>query len=142
MMFAWDEVNREHIARHGVNPEEAEEVVNGAASPFPEAAPQTPEGTMSTKKDKTDENDFEALDRLARGVTPEKLRPLTPEMRRRWEAARRGRPKKAPGTKAVPTLITVEPQLLRRVDAYAKKAGLSRSQLFAEAVRQRIEAAG
>lgn len=50
---------------------------------------------------KTDENDFDALDRLARGATPGKLRPLSPEMRRRWEAAKRGRPKKAPGTKAV-----------------------------------------
>jgi hypothetical protein len=63
---------------------------------------------------KTDESDLKALDRLAAGVTPEKLRPLTPAQRGRWEAARRGRPKKPPGFKAVPTLITVEPQLLRR----------------------------
>ena len=26
-MFAWDEDNREHIARHAVTPEEAEEVI-------------------------------------------------------------------------------------------------------------------
>jgi hypothetical protein len=96
---------------------------------------------MSTKKKKTDENDFEALDRLARGVTLEKLRPLNPEQRRRWEAAKRRRPRKAPGTKAIPTLITVEPELLRRADAYAKKIGLSRSQLFSEAVRRRIDPA-
>jgi hypothetical protein len=96
---------------------------------------------MTTKKKKTDENDFEALDRLARGVTLEKLRPLNPEQRRRWEAAKRGRPRKAPGTKAIPTLITVEPELLRRADAYAKKIGLSRSQLFSEAVRRRIDPA-
>jgi hypothetical protein len=63
---------------------------------------------MKAKKSKTDENDFEALDRLARSVTPDKLRPLTPEQRSRWEAVKRGRPKKSPGTKAVPTLITVE----------------------------------
>jgi hypothetical protein len=44
---------------------------------------------MATKKKKTDENDFEALDRLARGITLEKLRPLTAQQRRRWEAARR-----------------------------------------------------
>ncbi|HZK82266.1 MAG TPA: ribbon-helix-helix protein, CopG family [Humisphaera sp.] len=94
---------------------------------------------MNEKQPKTDENDFEALDRLARGITPEKLRPLTPQQRRRWEAAKRGRPRKAPGTKAVPTLITVEPLLLRRVDAYAKKAGVSRSQLFSDAIRRRIE---
>ena len=96
---------------------------------------------MSTKKKKTDEDDFEALDRLAHGVTLEKLRPLNPEERRRWEAAKRGRPRKAPGTKVIPTLITVEPELLRRADAYAKKIGLSRSQLFSEAVRRRIDPA-
>lgn len=92
--------------------------------------------TRTTKK--TDENDFEALDRLARSITPEKLRPLTPEQRRRWESAKRGRPRKAPASRAVPTLITVEPKLLKQVDAYAKKEGMSRSRLFSEAVRQRI----
>lgn len=91
-----------------------------------------------TQKTTTNENDFEALDRLAQNITPDVLRPLTPEQRGRWEAAKRGRPKKPPGTKAVPTLITVEPQLLRRADAYAKKAGLSRSQLFSDALRRRI----
>ena len=96
---------------------------------------------MKPKRMKTDENDFDALDRLAHEITPEKLRPLTPEQHRRWQAAKRGRPKKAPGTKAVPTLITVEPHLLRRVDAYAKQAGVSRSQLFSDAVRRRIELA-
>jgi hypothetical protein len=96
---------------------------------------------MKAKKTKTDENNFEALDRLARSVAPERLRPLTPEQRGRWEAAKRGRPKKSPGTKAVPTLITVEPQLLRRADAYAKKAGVSRSQLFSDALRQHIDLA-
>ncbi len=96
---------------------------------------------MATKKKKTDEDDFDALERLARSITPEKLRPLTPEMKRRWEAAKRGRPKKPAGTNAVPTLVTVEPQLLRRADAYAKKSGISRSQLFSEAVRMRLETA-
>lgn len=93
---------------------------------------------MARTTKKTDENDFEALDKLAHSITPEKLRPLSPEMRRRWEAAKRGRPRKAPGTKAVPTLITVEPKLLKKVDAYAKRVGMSRSQLFSEAVRERI----
>jgi hypothetical protein len=90
---------------------------------------------------KTDENDFDAPDRLAHGITPKKLRPLTAKQRGRWGAARRGRPKKPPGAKAVPTLITVEPQLLRRAEAYAKRAGLSRSQLFSDALRQRIDTA-
>jgi hypothetical protein len=93
---------------------------------------------MAVKKNKTDENDFEALDRLAHGVTPEKLRPMTPRQRETWKAAKLGRPKKPRGTKSVPTLITVEPQLLRMADAYAKRAGLSRSQLFSDAVRTRL----
>ena len=97
---------------------------------------------MNAKKTQTNENDFAALERLARSITPQKLRPLTPAQQGRWEAAKRGRPKKPPGTKAVPTLITVDPQLLRRADAYAKKAGLSRSQLFSDALRQRMSPAG
>jgi hypothetical protein len=96
---------------------------------------------MAKSKIKTDENDFDALERLARSITPDQLRPLTPAQRDRWAAVKRGRPRKAPGTKAVPTLITVEPQLLRRADAYAKKSGLSRSQLFSDALRRRIEPA-
>ncbi len=96
---------------------------------------------MKAKQARTNENDFAAMDRLARSITPNKLRPLTAQQRGRWEAAKRGRPKKPPGTKAVPTLITVEPQLLRRADAYAKKAGLSRSQLFSDALRHRISVA-
>jgi hypothetical protein len=93
---------------------------------------------MAMNKSKTNENVFDALDRLARGITPDRLRPLTPQQQSQWKAAKRGRPRKPPGAKAVPTLITVEPQLLRQADAYAKKSGLSRSQLFSDALRQRI----
>ncbi len=37
MIFSWDDENREHIARHDVTPEEAEEVARGARPPFPRA---------------------------------------------------------------------------------------------------------
>src|SRR5256885_16182668 len=99
---------------------------------------------VMTKRKKTiiDENDFEALDRLAHSITMENTRPLSKRQRQMWEEAKRGRPRKALGTKAVPTLITVEPTLLKLADAYAKKTGISRSQLFAEAVRKRIGLAG
>lgn len=97
---------------------------------------------MKPKSPKTDENDFQALDRLARRITPETLRPLTAEQRRRWEAAKRGRPRKPAGTKAIPTLITVEPKLLKQADAFAKKQGVSRSQLFSDAVRRLVAASG
>jgi uncharacterized DUF497 family protein len=35
MVFSWDGVNREHIAKHGISPWEAEEVVRDAEAPFP-----------------------------------------------------------------------------------------------------------
>jgi uncharacterized DUF497 family protein len=35
MIFSWDDENREHIAKHAVTPEEAEEVVRGARAPSP-----------------------------------------------------------------------------------------------------------
>jgi hypothetical protein len=34
--FRWNDWNRDHIADHGVLPEEAEYVVNRAAAPYPE----------------------------------------------------------------------------------------------------------
>jgi hypothetical protein len=35
MIFAWDEKNREHLARHDVSPGEAEEVIGGSGAPYP-----------------------------------------------------------------------------------------------------------
>ena len=36
MQFRWIDWNRDHIAEHGVKPEEAEIVVRGAKAPFPQ----------------------------------------------------------------------------------------------------------
>ncbi len=36
MTFSWDDVNRDHVARHAVSPAEAEDVVSGAEAPFPQ----------------------------------------------------------------------------------------------------------
>jgi uncharacterized DUF497 family protein len=33
--FRWNEWNEEHAARHGITPEEAEDVVRSARAPFP-----------------------------------------------------------------------------------------------------------
>jgi uncharacterized DUF497 family protein len=33
--FRWNGWNEEHLAKHGIAPEEAEDVVRGARSPFP-----------------------------------------------------------------------------------------------------------
>ena len=97
---------------------------------------------MAKMKKKIDEDDFASLDQLARSVTPETMRPLSRKMRQRWNAAKRGRPRKASGTKAVPTMITLEPKLLRKIDAGARKAGLSRSQFLAEAARRELRMVG
>jgi uncharacterized DUF497 family protein len=35
MDFRWNDWNVEHIATHGVSPEEAERVIRGARNPFP-----------------------------------------------------------------------------------------------------------
>ena len=35
MIFKWNAWNEEHVASHGIEPEEAEEVVLNARSPFP-----------------------------------------------------------------------------------------------------------
>lgn len=37
MVFAWDDVNRDHVAKHDVSPDEAEHVVRSARPPFPRA---------------------------------------------------------------------------------------------------------
>jgi uncharacterized DUF497 family protein len=37
MVFSWDDVNSEHIAKHGVTREEAQDVVRNAENPFPKA---------------------------------------------------------------------------------------------------------
>ena len=66
-----------------------------------------------------------------REFTPAETRPLTAEDRRRWQRAKRkmGRPKVGKGAKTIS--LTVERDLLKRADAYAKRLGVSRAQLVA-----------
>jgi len=94
------------------------------------------------RKSKIDENDFKSLDRIAKRLTPRDMRPLSPAMRARWQAAKRGRPRKAPGTKALPTMITVDPALLKQIDTRARKIGISRSKFLADAARHELKKAG
>ncbi len=53
---------------------------------------------MIKNRKKVDENHFEALDRLARGLTPEKMRPLSPAMRHRSPLGLRNRVPRKTGT--------------------------------------------
>lgn len=67
----------------------------------------------------------------------EDTRPMNARERREWEAFKRspGRPRKAAGEKAARVLVTVAPELLKEADAYAKKEGITRSQLFAQGLK-------
>jgi Ribbon-helix-helix protein, copG family len=86
---------------------------------------------------------FEELETLAHDTSD--LKPLSPAMRRRWEAARRtggqirpGRPRKDPKLKSRIVPISMDPALLEEVDRYADAAGVTRSRLIAEALRLRM----
>jgi hypothetical protein len=67
--------------------------------------------------------------------------PLTPELRRRWnkfkknvKANRRGRPQMgAHGVKVVS--LSLEKELLRRADAYAKRNDMKRSELVTRGIQ-------
>jgi len=75
---------------------------------------------------------------------PGRFHPMTALERRRWERAKRGRgrPSKAPGQKAMRVLLTIQPPLLAEADAFARRHGLSRSDLFARSLRIVFAAAG
>jgi hypothetical protein len=82
------------------------------------------------------------LDRIATDTTD--IRPLSPAMRRRWEAAKRtgkkvGRPKKSLNEKSRIVPVSIDPALLEQVDRYARTAGISRSRLVVEGLRLRID---
>ena len=62
-----------------------------------------------------------------------KTRGLTAAERRRWERAKRGRPKIGQGSKIVP--VSLERGLLKQVNAFAKAHGLKRSQMVSEGLR-------
>ena len=74
---------------------------------------------------------------LEKGISFEQTRPLSPKGKALWELAKRGpgRPAKRPGEKAVRFLVSMDPNLLTIVDAYASAAGLDRSRLVALSLR-------
>jgi hypothetical protein len=75
----------------------------------------------------------EATKQFDREIDLSETRPLSPENRKWWNKARKGgRPRVGKGSK--PILITMEQGLLDQADAYAKKLGMNRSQLFAKGI--------
>jgi hypothetical protein len=88
----------------------------------------------------------EELDALAASVNRDfdfdETLPLTPEMRRQNSRARRKRPGRPPvGLGASKLRISMEKGLLKQADTYAKRHGLTRSQLIAQSLRQLLGAA-
>jgi hypothetical protein len=79
----------------------------------------------------TDAERDEEVARFEKGIRYEETRPLSAKSRLLWERARqaRGRPPKP--TKAARVLITVEPELLSLADRFARRNGLSRSEMIA-----------
>jgi hypothetical protein len=65
-------------------------------------------------------------------------RPLNAAERRRWRGFQQklGRPRIGRGSQAIS--LTLEKSLLERADAFAKRFGLSRSQLVAESLRDKM----
>jgi hypothetical protein len=70
------------------------------------------------------------------GIRFEQTRELTPAERAQWDRAKRGpgRPRKAAGEKAARVLVTIAPDLLAAADAYARREGISRAELFARSL--------
>lgn len=96
-----------------------------------------------TKPRRNKPESFADLDKAARDTSD--VRPLSPEMRRRWEAAKRtgpatkrGRPPKDPALKSRIVPVSLVPALLAEADRFADAAGISRSRLIAEALRLRM----
>jgi hypothetical protein len=69
-------------------------------------------------------------------------RPLNAAERAQWRRIQKkmGRPKIGQGVKAIS--LTVEKELLKRADAYAKRNGLKRTELFSKGLRLVIDAKG
>jgi hypothetical protein len=70
------------------------------------------------------------------------LRPLAPAMRAQWDSAKRGRGRPRKLVKAARVLTTIDPDLLAKADAVAKKRNSTRAALIAEGLRMVIAKAG
>lgn len=84
------------------------------------------------------------LDRGARefeNVRFEDTAPLTPEEQAQWDAAKRPGRRRV-GAGAVRVLISIERNLLSRLDTAARRQNIARSELIARALRRELMGAG
>lgn len=77
-----------------------------------------------------------------KGIDPKDWHPLTPAQRRQWSRmkSKGGRPKVGKGAQIVP--VSIERGLLKRVDSFARRHKLKRSQMVAEGLRLVMKRAG
>jgi hypothetical protein len=82
------------------------------------------------------ERDAEAK-KWEREISFDETRPLSKRSKALWAMAKRGRgrPRKPTNEKAVRVLISLEPQLLALIEAFAISKGLDRSKLFTLSVQ-------
>jgi hypothetical protein len=69
-----------------------------------------------------------------------RARPMTAAEAAQWERMRRGRPRKPPARKAKRVLFTIDPEVLKQADRYARSHGLTRAQLIANGLRRVMSA--
>jgi predicted transcriptional regulator len=76
------------------------------------------------------------------GTSFEATRPLSKRSQSLWELAKRGRgrPRKPAGARARRVLISLDPELFARAEAFASSRGLDRSKLFALSLQAFIAA--
>lgn len=77
----------------------------------------------------------EATKEFDREFIADEFKPLTPEMRSRWERAKRapGRPRIGKGAKVIS--VSLEQGLLQKSDRLAKKLGVTRAALISRGLR-------
>lgn len=88
-----------------------------------------------------EERDAE-MKKWERGISFAETRPLSKHSQALWQAAKRGRgrPRKPAEERSRRVLISIDPKLLARVEAFASSKGVDRSKLFALSVQAFIAA--
>lgn len=83
-------------------------------------------------------DELEAATKGFENIRFEDTRPMTAEEQAVWERTKRGRGRPRSGEGAVRVLVTLEKRLKFAADEYAKRKGMGRSELIAQALRQVI----
>jgi hypothetical protein len=139
--FRWNEWNVEHIAKHGVQPDEAERVIRHAKRPYPRYHGDNKWLAMNKRKqakpfwEMNTEELAAATAEFDKEFIADTFRPMTAVERARWRRIKRkpGRPRNGRGVKVIS--VSVEKELLKQSDALAKRLGISRAQLVARGLK-------